>query len=219
MRHHTILTILVAGAILAGCKNIYYGTMEKLGYQKREILVDRVQSARDAQQEAKQQFASALEQFSTVVGYQGGDLERIYNRLKAEYDKSEAKAQAVHKRINDVQAVADALFGEWKAELGQYTNKSLRTISQQKLKETQERYARLIEAMQRAESRMAPVLAAFHDQVLFLKHNLNARAVASLQDELASVEKEVAVLVKEMEASITEANTFIDAMSREQNVQ
>ena len=28
---------------------------------------------------------------------------------------------------------------------------------------------------------MKPVLAAFHDQVLVLKHNLNARAIASLE--------------------------------------
>jgi hypothetical protein len=210
-----LLAVFGTAAVLGGCKSVYYGTMEKLGYHKREILVDRVQDARDAQQEAKEQFQSALEQFSAVVGFEGGELEKTYRRLQTEFERSESRAQAVHKRIGDVQEVAGALFREWESELDQYTNKELRRLSQQRLKQTQERYVRLIGAMQRAESRIAPVLAAFRDQVLFLKHNLNAQAVASLQDELASVESGVTVLIKEMEASIVEANEFIKAMGQE----
>ena len=56
---------------------------------------------------------------------------------------------------------------------------------------------------------------AFHDQVLYLKHNLNAKAIASLQTELVSVEAEVNSLIKDMEASIKEANSFISAMVKE----
>lgn len=58
--------------------------------------------------------------------------------------------------------------------------------------------------------------AAFYDQVLFLKHNLNARAIASLKGNVASIESDIAVLIREMEASIREANRFIDAMNVEQ---
>jgi hypothetical protein len=69
--------------------------------------------------------------------------------------------------------------------------------------------------MKRAESKIAPVLSAFRDQVLFLKHNLNAQAVASLREELVSVEADIASLIKEMEASIAEADAFIGAMAKE----
>ena len=62
---------------------------------------------------------------------------------------------------------------------------------------------------------MDPVLVAFHDQVLFLKHNLNARAISSLQTELVSVEAEVDALIRDMEASIKEADAFINAMTKE----
>lgn len=210
-----IVVVLGALAILGGCKSTYYSTMEKFGYHKRDLLVNRVQDARDAQQEAKKQFESALEQFSAVVGYEGGELEKTYKRLKTEFEHSQDRAQAVHKRIQDVQDVAKALFREWEAELNEYTNANLKTLSQERLKQTQDRYSRLIEAMQRAEARIDPVLAAFRDQVLFLKHNLNAQAVASLEDELASVRTDVSSLLKAMEASITEANDFIKAMSKD----
>lgn len=68
--------------------------------------------------------------------------------------------------------------------------------------------------MERAESRIQPVLTAMNDQVLFLKHNLNAQAVASLQNELVTVETDVATLIREMETAIAEADTFISAMAQ-----
>ena len=65
-------------------------------------------------------------------------------------------------------------------------------------------------------SKIAPVLSAFHDQVLFLKHNLNAQAIASLQDELTTVENETGILIQEMEKSIDEADAFIQEMTQQE---
>ena len=199
-------------SLMLGCESTYYKTMETIGYHKRDIMVGRVQDARDAQEEAKDQFASALEQFSTVLNFQGGDLEEKYDQLKSEYEASEEKAQAVRLRIDEVENVAEDLFVEWQEELDQYTSSSLRKSSARKLAETKRQYAKLIGAMKRAERKIDPVLNAFRDQVLYLKHNLNARAIASLQSELVSIESDVARLISEMEVSIKEANSFIASM-------
>jgi predicted nucleic acid-binding Zn-ribbon protein len=199
----------------AGCQGVYYKTMETFGKHKRDILIDRVGNARDAQEDARQQFQTALEKFSSVVKVPASELQNKYNQLKTELDKSEAKAKEVSTRIADVENVAKALFDEWQSELDQYTNKDLRRTSEQRLKQTRGRYDQLIGAMKQAERRIAPVLSAFRDQVLFLKHNLNAQAIASLQGELVSIESNVALLIKEMDASIAEANTFINSMAKE----
>ena len=201
--------------LMFGCESTYYKAMETIGYHKRDIMVDRVQDARDAQEEAKEQFESALEKFSSVVGFRGGDLEEKYNQLKGEYEESVTKADAVRNRIAAVEDVAEDLFAEWQQELTQYTNSKLKQSSALKLRETKSKYAQLIAAMKRAEKKMDPVLSAFQDQVLYLKHNLNAQAIASLQSELASIETDVARLIKEMEASIKEADKFIDSMEKE----
>ena len=198
--------------LFLGCESTYYKTMETMGYHKRDIMVDRVQDARDAQEEAKDQFESALEQFSTVLNFQGGDLEEKYTQLKSEYEASEEKAQAVRLRIDEVEDVAEDLFDEWQEELNQYTSSRLRKSSARKLAETRRQYAKLISAMKRAERKIEPVLNAFRDQVLYLKHNLNAQAIASLQSELVSIESDVARLIKDMDASISEANEFIKSM-------
>ncbi|GAB4345819.1 MAG: DUF2959 domain-containing protein [Gammaproteobacteria bacterium] len=206
--------VVAASALLAGCQTAYYATMEKFGVHKRDILVERVSDARDAQEEAKEQFRSALERFSAVLGFQGGDLKEKYEQLNEEFERSEARAEEVRERIAAVEEVSEALFEEWEEELEQYSNASLRLSSQRQLTQTKRQYAQLIKAMRRAEAKITPVLDAFRDQVLFLKHNLNARAIASLKGELAGVESNVASLIRDMERSIREANRFIDAMNR-----
>ena len=211
-----VLFLLFGGSVLlSGCQRAYYGTMEALGHPKRELLVDRVASARDSQTEAKEQFESALEQFSSVLNFSGGELEEKYKQLNAEFERSETKAKKVKKRIGDVENVAEALFDEWTSELEDYSSDKLRRASERKLEQTRKRYTQLINAMHRAEEKTGPVLSAFRDQVLFLKHNLNARAIASLHDELANVEAEIGSLIKEMEVSIAEADKFISAMAAE----
>lgn len=207
---------LTAGFALAwligGCSSVYYNTLEKFGYEKRDILAERVAEAQSSQTEAKQQFESALEQFQAVTGYQGGELESQYRSLKQAFEDSEDKAREVRERIDRVEQVGDDLFAEWERELEQYQDPQLRRASARQLRETRERYARLLDLMQRAEQRMDPVLAAFRDRVLFLKHNLNARAIASLRDQRAQVEDEIAVLIRDMNRSIAEADRFLQTL-------
>lgn len=210
-----LLTSMIALLLNSGCQTVYYNVMEKMGYHKRDLLVSDVKKARNAQQEAKEQFQSALDRFTTVLNIQGGELQEKYNTLNAEYERSAAKAQAVRDRIVSVEDVSAALFKEWEAELQEYSSESLRQNSKKQLTQTRTQYAQLIKAMKRAESKMNPVLAKFKDQVLFLKHNLNAQAIASLKNELSTVEGNIASLIKEMERSIQEADTFISTMSKE----
>lgn len=201
---------LVAGvATLAGCSAAYYGAMEKFGVAKREILADRVEQTRTAQQQAKEQFADALQQFMAVTKAEGGDLQRKYDELNREFQRSETRAKEVRERIAAVEDVAEALFREWKQELGQYSNASLRRDSERQLDATRRRYDALLSLMRRAADRMDPVLATFRDQVLFLKHNLNARALTQLDATHRTLEADITRLISDMETSIREAENFI----------
>jgi len=198
--------------LLGACSSAYYKTMEGLGIEKRDILVDRVEDARDAQDSASEQFASALDQFRSTVNFDGGDLEETYDRLNAEYDNSVSEAEAVSERIDAVEDVAEDLFREWEKELDEYSRTDLRRSSAKLLNDTQKRYKQLMATMRRAERSMEPVLEAFHDQVLVLKHNLNARAIGALRNELDSIERDTANLIAQMQKAIAEANAFIESM-------
>ena len=215
-RSSILRTLLLVCILLSGvsCKSVYdaayYRTLEAFGQEKRDILVNRVDDARESQEDAKEQFSSALEQFTVLMNFDGGDLERVYDKLNSEFERSESRAKRVRDRINDVENVANALFEEWEEELNQYTDPKLRRSSEQQLEETRDRYEEMDRVMNRAASKMDPVLDAFRDQVLFLKHNLNARAIASLEDTAAELQSDVASLISDMEASINEATSFIE---------
>jgi hypothetical protein len=213
MRIPLLIAIIGAAPLLTSCTTAYYRALETVGVEKRDILVDRVEEARDSQTAAKEQFTSALDRYRSIVNVDGGELEEIYDRLSAEFDRSEARAQAVEERVTAVESVANDLFDEWEDEIAEYSDPALRRQSQQLLTGTRADYRRLIAAMRRAEAAMDPVLTLFSDQVLFLRHNLNARAIGSLETELASIERATANLIEEMERSIAEASRFIDALA------
>lgn len=212
MKSLVLFASLVCLSFSMGCQGAYYSGMEKLGYDKREILADRVENARESQQDAKEQFANALERYKSVVSVDGGKLEEKYEILSDEYDDCDARAGKVRDRIASVEDVAKALFAEWAEEINQYTSTKLKADSKKKLVATKARYNKLIKAMKRASSKMDPVLAAFKDQVLYLKHNLNAKAIAALEGELTTIRSDVTSLIKEMETSIAEADAFIKTL-------
>lgn len=209
-RAHLVLSL----ALLAGCSGMYYSALERVGIEKRELLADRVEAARDEQAAAQQQFRDALEQFKAVAGYRGGELESMYEKIRGEYEDSEARARAVRDRIAAVQDVAEALFREWEGEIAQYSDPKLGRASRNRLAETRRRYGQLLTVMDRAASRMDPVLAVLKDQVLFLKHNLNAQALGSLAETTSSLEADIDRLVRDMQAAITEANEFLGTLER-----
>ncbi len=216
MQRLTLLACACAALVLAGCSTAYYGAMEKIGIPKRSILVDRVEAARGAQQEAKQQFASALEQFLAVTKVPATELQATYGRLNDEFKRSEARAKEVRDRLDAIDDVARALFAEWNTELAQYSNASLRDQSARQLDATRRRYSDLMRVMHAAADRMDPVLATFRDQVLFLKHNPNAQAVAALGDTTRGLQQDITRLIADMEKSIREADAFLATMQAAQ---
>jgi len=190
--------------------------METVGQHKRDIMLDRVENAQDAQKDAQKQFKSALEQLSELITYDGGDLAEQYEATKEQYDASKEASEEVAQRIASIEDVAEALFDEWQDEIEQYSSNSLRRQSQSKLKDTQRKYRSLIKSMHRAQDKMSPVLAALKDNTLYLKHNLNARAIGALQGEYKSIKRDVEVLIKEMNVAINQSEEFIELLQVEQ---
>lgn len=213
MRIRIVLACALLVAPLYGCQSVMYRALESVGIEKRDLLARRVTQARDSQTEAKEQFASALDQFRALVNVEGGDLERTYDRLNDEYQDAQRRAEEVRDRIAAVETVAGDLFAEWESELDRYSDANLRRDSQRLLNDTRKRYSTLIASMKRAERSMRPVLEMLQDRVLALKHNLNARAIGQLKGELTQIENKTSTLMRDMERAIAEADEFIRRMN------
>ncbi|MCQ8105701.1 DUF2959 domain-containing protein [Methylomonas sp. SURF-2] len=194
-------------------RNAYYQSRESLlGHHKRDIVVAQVDQACESLKDSRDQFVDALEKFKTIARYDDSPLELRYQQLKKRYDICRGKADQVGQRIQAIEEVSAALFAEWEAELELYSNRALRARSQQQLKKSRQQYGRLVKSLQMAEARMQPVLAAFQDQVLFLKHNLNAHAIAALRHEFIEMGLDISKLIEVMEKTIAEASQFVSVL-------
>lgn len=199
---------------LTACQSAYYSAMEKVGVHKRDILSDRVEEAQQSQQDAQQQFKSALEQFSTLIKFDGGDLQRVYEATDSEYQACSKAADDVSARINSIESVADALFDEWQDELDQYSNASLKQDSAKKLADTKRQYSSLLKSMRKAEQSMQPVLSSLKDNTLYLKHNLNAKAIGALKGEFSSVQRDISRLIGDMNTAIKQSEQFLATLKQ-----
>ena len=209
-----VAMLLGAGLPVAGCDRVYYGAMKKVGLEKRDILVKRVKAARESQARAQEEFKTALERLKEIVEVDGGELEKTYERLNRQLERSEDRARDVRDRIKGVRDVSQDLFKEWQDELGKYSDRRLRAESERELRETRRRTDALIASMARVEKRIDPVLRPLRDRVLFLKHNLNARALGALVKELSAVSADVDALVADMQVAITEADAYLKSMEQ-----
>ncbi len=204
--------LLVAFLLLCGCRSAYYSTMEKFGVHKRDLLKKSVVAARDDERAAGEQFTNALTRLKELYGFQGGDLEKTYNALNTEYERSVSRVDAVHKRIKEMETVARDLFAEWEKEIQEISSSTLKENDRETLRKTRTRYDDLHAALKRAEQSMDPVLTRLHDHVLYLKHNLNAAAIASLKGESTNIQAEISSLLKDMNTAIAQADTFINTL-------
>ena len=182
--------------------------------EPRDVLITRVEAASEAQQETAKEFRSALEEFKSVTNFSGGNLEAKFNKLNAAYKDSEDAANNVRSRVDRVVDATNKLLKEWREELDQYHDPAFKKRATTQFDQTRLKAEQLISAMRKAESKTYPVLSAFRDQVLFLKHNLNMQAISSIELESASIEQDVAELIRDMETSISEAEEFVKELSK-----
>ncbi|MFC1820257.1 DUF2959 family protein [Thermodesulfobacteriota bacterium] len=203
------LFFIILSLVLFGCQSTYYSVWEKLGIEKRHLLRDKVSQVQTEQEKASAEFKDVLTQIKELYGFQGGELEKFYNKLQNDYEACVARAEGIEKRIEQVERIARDLFAEWGSEVDQIANVNLRSKSKKSLEDTKVRYARLKKSMDKAGASMEPVLIHLKDYVLYLKHNLNAQAIGTLKQEVIRIETAVRELIRYMESSIGEADLFL----------
>jgi len=207
-----IAGILMLFAGLAGCASVQYSALEKVGIHKRDILVDRVEDARDAQADTRENLVSAYEELSSLVGYEGGELEDKYEQLSDSVDEARDATEELDDRLAEIDRVSEDLFDEWESELDLYTNQKLRADQEKKLGLARRQFSEMRSRMQKARDRVDPVMAVLNDNVLFLKHSLNAQSLAALRGQAATLENQVDALIRDMQIAIDDADAFISRM-------
>lgn len=181
-----------------------------MGKEKREIFNDRVESARDDQKAAKEEFEDALSQFQAVAKVEPSELQEEYDKLKDELEDARKSAEEVSERIEEIESIAEKLFEEWEEEMEQLSDDGIRKQSAENLARARERYEEMLTSMKDAEANMKSVLHTFDQTVLAIKHQLNAQAFDQLQVSVSAIESDVTALIVKMDASIERAEKLLE---------
>ena len=213
MNKHSVVFFCLTTALLGACSTVKYEALEQVGIYKRDILVDNVEDARDAQAETKDELVEAYAELNALMGADAGKLEKKYKSLNRKVERSQDAIDELDDHLASIDRVSADLFEEWEEELDQYNSASLRRDQSQKLAASRSQFAALRARMQTARDRVDPVMAVLNDNVLYLKHSLNARALDALRGEATALEGKVDALIRDMQIAIDEADAFISRMS------
>lgn len=211
-----ICGIVLLVALTSGCQTLYNTTLEKVfGMEKRQIFKKSVEDVSASQKKAQETFKDSITRLKELYNFNGGNLEVVYNRLKASHDDSQNQANKVHERIQNMDGVAKSMFSEWDKEIKTFSNPAFAENSRRQWTETKAKYALLNKSVKESEANMKPVLKQLNDHVLYLKHNLNASSLGALKGESSSIQNEIEGLIQRMNGSIKEADAFIQTLLKE----
>jgi len=194
---------------IVGCGNAYKAS----GQYKRELLLNRIEKARQCHDQAREQFEVVLANYTSIIDGKGGDIRTKYNKLNRECKRAESIDEDMSKRIKEVEKVGKPLFRDWEDELNQYQDEQLRRTSEEQLDLTRSKYLKCIHSIKACQAKVKDVIALINDQILFLSHNLNSKALTTFKKDTSYLKDEISGLVKQMQNAVKETETFIDENS------
>lgn len=204
----TALALLVC--LASGCK-AFGGSFLVFGgaHTLQEDLVARARGAGEEAREARADFAAAALLYQRLTAPQAVELERLSGEFADAVEACDDRAQDVTERIEAIRHEKEAVVKGWTEELGRFSSDAVRKKSEAQMRDTEARAQSLLTALERLQGRMQPVLLKLRDYALFFDHNLNARAIATLQDTYKDFDGEVKALESEFARVEAELGTFL----------
>ncbi len=175
-------------------------------------LAEEVREARTEQAEAQDEFTTAFHLFQRLTAPQAVELENLDDDLKDSIEDCNEAASRLSERVAVIRTDSELLFNEWRAELEQFSSEDLREKSESMLLDTEQRAGRVIATLERVQAKMEPVLLKLQDYALFFNHNLNPRAIATLEDTYDDFDRELKALDAEIATAQDEMNSFLEAL-------
>lgn len=207
----TVAVVLLL-SLASACRSTSNGSFLLFGGSgmPQEDLVERVRGAQDEVSEGREDFGAAFNLYQRLSAPQAVELDELSDDFADSIESCAARASDVAERIESVRGEADALFKGWNEQLARFSGETLRKKSEAMMLDTQARAQRVLAALERVEARAQPMLLKLQDYALFFHHNLNARAIATLQDTYKDFDSEFKALEGEFGKAQAEITAFLD---------
>lgn len=174
-------------------------------------LVEHVHAAGAEACAAHADFRAAFELYQRLTAPQAVELEALSEQFEAALEECHDHAEELAERLEGARREHEALLEGWNAELARFSGETLRGKSEAMLQDTEARSQHVLAALERAQGSLQPVLLKLQDYALFFHHNLNARAIATLQDTYKGFDAEFRVLEGEFLRAEREVAGFLAA--------
>ena len=174
--------------------------------------VERVNSELDA---SKTKLLGAVQTLQKVTAPDfKGDAVEGHKELVRAIDDSEDQTDDLRKSVERMQAEAEPVFNQWTKDLEGYSNPEMRQRSQARLAAARERYDAVVAAVTPVLVECEAVNQTLGDHALFLKHDMNPAALATIQDDVKKVAKEAADLDGAFNAGKAATRAYVDSASQ-----
>jgi len=202
---------LVTVTLLAGGCKAFGGSFLLFGgsHTPQEDLVSKARAAERESVETREDFAAAFLSYQRLTAPQALELEKLCDEFEDAVDACENRSEDLDDRIETIRREKEELVKDWTEELEHFTSDAVRKKSAVQMQETDARAQRLLDALEKLQGRMKPVLLKLQDYRLFFDHNLNARAIATLQDTYKEFDAECKALESEIGKAQGEIAAFL----------
>ena len=197
---------------LTSCSTLYYNTWELLGKEKRDVLKMNMEDVDDQQKDVEEKVSDTLALIRKNYNFKEGKLEATYDRMKEDYEDAKSLADDYSEQVQKTIDIADDLFDEWEDEAKELSNANYRTTSLKQLRQTKASFKRSEKSMRRVENSLNKLLKSYNDQVVYLKHSLNAKAVGNLKAELSEIKRNIEILSSRIEKSKQQNLEFLNRL-------
>lgn len=201
-------------ATVGGCSAAYYAAMEQLGWEKRDILVNRIEVARDALRAAARRVTTAWQVVERASAAEAGP---VAARLRTALADAHTDAAVAERRVAGVAAAGTRLFTSWAQEVADTRDAAQRTRGEEIYARAEERYGRMLAVMQEAVAAMPPVLAVLREQAAALEAAPGAATGAAVRAALAAAADELGVLQLATDRAAAEADAGVQQLALEQD--
>ncbi len=203
-----VIVFLIASYLLSSCQTAYYKIWETLGREKRDLLESNVEKAGDEQRAMENEFEDILSRIRSEYDFDGGEIERLYDQLKSDYENVVAKKEQLEERSDSIHTIANDLFKEWKREAQGLSNRRYKEDSLKKLRIAKDNFKRMSASLKNTQDRLNTVTKQFKDHVTYLKHNLNAKSLDVFKTEINSIKDDMEKLISTVKLSIKQSDDF-----------
>ncbi len=205
---------VATAAVVAACgAAAVRGHAQDEGVKMVERLVSKARSTVEAIANTKAQLGKTMEVYNALMADTATDRKGLYKKLQQQMTSTEQRRAEIKLRADEASAEAANVFKSWADSAAAISDPGLRKRSEDRVSSTKASLAQVQAAGQKAGDLYAPVMKTLQDQVTYLGHDLNASAVASLKPDAAKLNAQVQELTKQLDDTISSANTAIGAIA------